>query len=165
MDNLLWITEKASPPVGEDDAIYRQVINQAPDIQVAIYTGAEIDPELTAASGRNRYRNAPMICKRNVGEKDFISEPLTDEHKYRFPRSWGWWQAQKDRQAKTPVSLLPGITAAEIMELADLSITDVEALAGADVPEELDPLKAMALRLRTLSKPRMRLIDGQLRAA
>lgn len=158
MSRLFWIREKASAPQSEDDAIYREVISRAPDIDVAIYQGAEIDPELSEASGRNRYRNAPMICKRNVGEKDFVSEPLTDEHRIRFPRAWGWWQAQKDKAAKVAIELLPNISPAEIAELADLGITDVDTLAASDVPPELASWKSVALRLR---KPRMRIVDGQ----
>ena len=162
MENLIWIREKALPPQNEEDSLYREVIQQAPDIQVAIYQGAQVDPDLTEASGRTRYRNAPMLCKRNVGEKDFVSEPLTDEHRARFPRAWAWWQAQADKRAKVAISLLPGITPAEIAELADLGVNDVEALAASDVPEELAGWKAMAIRFRILSKPRMRLVDGAL---
>lgn len=158
MSRLFWIREKAMPPQGEDDAIYREVISRAPDIDVAIYQGAEIDPELTAASGRNRFRNAPMICKRNVGEKDFVSEPLTDEHRTRFPRAWGWWQAQKDKAAKVSIELLPNISPAEIAELGDLGIHDVDTLAASEVPPELAEWKSAAMRLR---KPRVRLVAGQ----
>lgn len=159
MSRLFWIREKALSPQSEDDAIYREVIARAPDLDVAIYQGAEIDPDMTEASGRNRYRNAAMICKRNVGEKDFVSEPLTEEHRLRFPRAWGWWQAQKDKAAKVSIELLPSITPADVAELADLGITDVDTLAASDVPPELAPWKIAAMRLR---KPRMRLVDGQL---
>jgi hypothetical protein len=162
MDNLFWIREKAAPPQDEEDAVYRQVVSQAPDIQVAIYQGAEIDPDLTAASGRPRYRNAPMLCKRNVGEKDFVSEPLTDEHRRRFPRAWAGWQAQADKRAKLSIQLLPNIMPADVAELDALGIHDVDTLASTDVPAELQPWRSMANRLRTLSKPRLRLVDGQL---
>lgn len=161
---LHWIREKAAPPRDEEDATYRQVIAQAPDLLVAIYHGAEVDPELTELSGRTRYRNAPMVCKRNVNEKDFVSEPLTEEHQYRFPRAWAWWQAQADKRAKVSVALLPNIMPADIAELASLGINDVDALASADVPAELQPWRDMANRLRSLSKPRMRLVDGQMQA-
>lgn len=161
MDNLFWIREKAAPPMDEEDAVYRQVVSQAPDIQVAIYQGAETDPDLTEASGRPRFRNAPMLCKRNVGEKDFVSEPLTEAHARRFPRAWAWWQAQADKRAKVSIQLLPNITPAEIAELDALGVRDVDALAMTDVPVELQPWRDMANRLRTLAKPRMRLVGGQ----
>lgn len=162
MENLFWIREKAAPPRDEEDAVYRQVISQAPDIQVAIYQGAQIDPDLTEASGRQRFRNAPMLCKRNLGEKDFVSEPLTDEHRQRFPRAWARWQSQADKRAKVSIQLLPNITPAEIAELDALGVRDVEALAMTEVPVELQPWRDMANRLRTLAKPRMRLVGGQL---
>lgn len=163
MENLVWIREKAAPPQDEEDAVYRQVISQAPDIQVAIYQGAQIDPDLTEASGRQRFRNAPMLCKRNIGEKDFVSEPLTEGHKRRFPRACAWWQAQTDKRAKLSIQLLPNITPAEVAELDALEIRDIDALASTEVPAELQPWRDMANRLRSLSKPRVRLVDGQLR--
>jgi len=162
MENLVWIREKAAPPQDEEDAVYRQVISQAPDIQVAIYQGAQVDPDLTEASGRQRFRNAPMLCKRNIGEKDFVSEPLTDEHRQRFPRAWAWWQAQADKRAKISIALLPNIMPADIAELDALGIHDVDTLASTEVPAELQQWRNMANRLRTLSKPRLRLVDGQL---
>lgn len=158
MDHLFWIRERALPPQNEDDAIYREVVARAPDISVAIYQGAEIDPELTAASGRNRYRNAPMLCKRNVGEKDFVSEPLADEHRIRFPRAWAWWQAQKEKAARVSIELLPGISPADVAELRDLGIGDVETLVTKEVPVELSGWKDISMRLR--GKPRLRLVDG-----
>lgn len=160
--DLHWIREKAAPPRDEEDAVYRQVISQAPDIQVAIYQGAVVDPDLSEASGRTRYRNAPMLCKRNVNEKDFVSEPLTEEHRLRFPRAWAWWVAQEGKRAKVSVALLPNITPADIAELAALGVADVDTLAATAVPDELQPWRDMANRLRTLSKPRMRLVDGRL---
>ena len=159
---LTWIREKAREVTG-DDAVYEAVINKTPDMQVAIYQGAVHDPELSEASGRMRYKNAPMICKRYVGEKDFVAEPLTAEHRARFPRAWAWWQAQIDKRAKTSVELLPGILPADVAELRELELSDVDALAEApSVPAELAGWQAMARRLRSLHKPRVRLVDGQL---
>lgn len=161
---LFWIREKAAPPQNEEEGIYRQVINQASDILVAIYQGAQVDPDLTETSGRTRYRNAPMLCKRSADSKDFISEPLTEEHKHRFPRAWAWWQVQADKRAKVSIELLPNISPAEIAELAALEIHDMDALASAQVPDELTPWRDMAVRFRSLSKPRVRLVDGELMA-
>ena len=59
------------------------------------------------------------------------------------------------------VRLLPGITPAEIAELEALRLADVEQLVAGDVPEELAHWKTLALRLRSLAKPRLRLVDGE----
>jgi hypothetical protein len=162
MSELHWIHEPALKATDEEGQIYEAVIGKHPGYLVAIYNGAVIDPEATERDGRARYRNAPMVCVRQHGEKDFTSEPLRDEHKQRFPRTWAWWQKHQADARKVSVSLLPGITPAEIAELRDLGVTDADALCSTEVPENLQPLRAMALRLRTLSKPRLRLVDGQM---
>lgn len=161
--NLQWIHEPSLQPVDGDERIYSEVISKRPDYLVAIYEGAEIDPALTARDGRNRYRNAPMICIRIKGEKDFISEPLRDEHARRFPRAWKWWEQRRGDAPKVSVRLLPGIGAADLMELDELNLSDVATLAAApDVPENLAKWRDLSRRFLTLSKPRLRLVDGQL---
>lgn len=106
-----------------------------------------------------------MIAKRNAGEKDFVSEPMTHEHRAMFPQAWNWFQAQQTRKQAASIELLPGISPAELAELRELKLTDLDALADAAVPVELEPWRALALRFRTLSKPRMRLVDGAMVAA
>ena len=139
---------------------------QSTDIEVAIHLGCQLDAALTEKAARPRYVNTLMIAKRNAGEKDYVSEPLTDEHRAMFPRAWAWWQAQEKRRAAASVELLPGITPADIAELRELKITDLDQLADcSDIPEELAEWQAMARRFRTLSKPRMRLVDGAMVAA
>lgn len=161
--NLQWIHEPSLQPVDGDERIYSEVISKRPDYLVAIYEGAEIDPELTARDGRNRYRNAPMICIRIKGEKDFISEPLREEHARRFPRANRWWQQHRGENPKVSARLLPGIGAADLMELDELNLSDVASLAAAaEVPENLSRWRELARRFLSLSKPRMRLVDGQL---
>lgn len=163
MHNLHWIHEPALQPVDDDDRIYNDVIGKRPDYLVAIYEGAEIDPELTARDGRNRYRNAPMICIRIKGERDFISEPLRDEHARRFPRATRWWQQHRGETPRVSVRLLPGIGAADLMELDELHLADVASLAAAEsIPENLSRWRDLSRRFLTLSKPRLRLVDGQL---
>lgn len=165
MTQLHWIHEPARKPVDEEGQIYEEVIGKAKGFLVAIYLGAEVDPEATERDGRPRYRNVPMVCVRVVGEKDFISEPLTDEHAQRFPRAMAWWEKHKDDPPKTPIALLPGVTPADLEELEALGLTDAETLAEAEVPKSLQRFRDMARRLRSLAKPRLRIVDGELVAA
>lgn len=162
--SLFWIQEGQLQPVSDDDRIYFDVVaGKRPEYLVAIYEGAEIDPDLSAKDGRNRYRNAPMICIRIKGEKDFISEPLKPEHAQRFPRAWGWWQAHRGDSPKVSVQLLPGISAADLMELDELRLNDLASLAEVEtIPDNLAKWREMAQRFRTLSKPRLRIVDGKL---
>ena len=160
--NLHWIHEPAARPQDEDGLIYEAVIGKQSDYLIAIYNGADVDSEQSALDGRTRYRNTAMICIRIKGERDFVSEVLTDQHKKRFPRAAAWWARHQSSEARVPVALLPGITAADLMELGELELGDVEALASADVPDNLKPWRDLARRFRSLSKPRLRLVDGAL---
>lgn len=163
---LRFIREQAPSPRNEDEQTSAALFGKAPDLEIAIHQGAQLDADLTAKSGRPRYVNTLMIAKRNAGEKDFVSEPLTDMHRAMFPRAWAWFQAQQARNAAASIELLPGVTPAELAELRELKLTDLDALADcSSVPAELEHLRAMALRFRSLSKPRMRLVDGAMVAA
>ena len=163
---LRFIREIAPAPRNEDEQTAAALFGKAPDLEIAIHQGCQLDAALTEKSARPRYVNTLMIAKRNAGEKDYVSEPLTDEHRAMFPRAWAWWQAQEKRRAAASVELLPGITPADIAELRELKITDLDQLADcSDIPVELADWQAMARRFRTLSKPRMRLVDGAMVAA
>ena len=154
--DLHWITEAAQKPQSLDDQLYEAAIAKAQPYSVAIYDGAQHDPEASERDGRMRYRNVPMIAIRILGETDFTSQPLTDEHKRRFPRAWDIYQKKREAWATMlPVALLPGLTEAERLELEHLGITDIDALAQSDtLPENLEPLRLLARRIR---KPHIRL--------
>lgn len=159
---LTWIPETATAAADENGKIYEEVIGKHPGFYVAIYHGAEVDPTLSVAEGRTRYRNVPMVCVRVRGEKDFNSEPLTDTHLRRFPRAARWWADHQSDRRKVSVQLLPGITPAEVAELDELGLSDCEALAQADVPANLRPFRDLAVRLRSIAKPRMRLVGDRI---
>lgn len=154
--DLHWITEAAQKARTDEEQIYEAVISKPQPYSVAIYDGAEHDPDATARDGRMRYRNVPMIAVRILGETDFTSVPLTDDHKRRFPRAWDIYSKKREAWANTlPLALLPGLTEAERLELEHLGITDVDALAKSDpLPENLEPLRLLARRVR---KPHVRL--------
>jgi hypothetical protein len=154
--DLHWITEAAQKPQNLDEQLYEAAIAKAQPYSVAIYDGAEHDADATARDGRMRYRSVPMIAIRILGETDFTSQPLTDEHKRRFPRAWDIYSKKREQWANTlPLTLLPGLTEAERLELEHLGITDVDALAQSEpLPENLEPLRLLARRVR---KPHVRL--------
>lgn len=161
MEALRFIRVPAPSPASEEEVTSAHLFGKVPDLEVAIHMGCSLDPELSDQSGRPRYRNTIMVAKRNAGEKDFISEPLNDQHRAMFPRAVAWWESNQSAQSRVSVSLLPAITPAEVAELRDLNILDMDALADyADIPAELVGWQAMARRFRSLSKPRFRMIDG-----
>lgn len=159
MNNLQWVLEPATRPFDEEGQMHERLFGKRPDTFVAIHEDAMEDTELSASSGRPRYRNVTMISIRNKGEKDFVSVPLKDEHLRMFPRAAKWWQQHKDASAKISVRLLPGMSIAEAMELEGINMGDLDSLLAGELPPELAHWRPIAARIR---KPRMRLVDGQL---
>jgi hypothetical protein len=157
---LQWVFEPPIAALDEEGKIYESVIGKHDGYFVAIYHGAEVDADLTAAEGRQRYRNAPMIAIKNKGERDYISTAYTPQHANRFPRAARWWEERQKDARRVSVALLPGVSPADLMELSELGITDVETLATKDVPQNLAPFRDLAKRFVSLGKPRMRLVGG-----
>lgn len=164
-NQLVWILEPATQATDEEGRIMIELFGKRPDCHVAIHQDAMADTEASEREGRPIYRNAIMISVRNKGEKDFVSVPYTAEHARQYPRAAKWWDEHQNDKRKVSVALLPGITPAEVAELHGIGLSDLDGLANADVPDPLRAWKDMALRFRTLSKPRMRLVDGELQAA
>jgi hypothetical protein len=166
MNELLWVTEPPIRPTTDEDKIDAELFGRAEVIYVAIYESATFDEAATEASGRPRYKNEPFIAVREKGTKDYISRPVKDDDRRRFPRAWKAWEARIGIKTTLPLELLPGMRPAQLRELQELGITSVEALA-AHVGDlgELTELHTLAKRLISLSKPRLRLVDGQLTEA
>lgn len=162
--NLIWVAEPPVKPSSDDEKIDAELFGRAEVIYVAIYENAAPDPEATEASGRPRYRNAPFIAVKEKGTKDFVSRPVNEDDKRRFPRAWQAWEARKNTAAPLPLELLPGIRPAALRELREIGIQSVEALAECDRTDlgELDQFRVLARRLRSIHKPRLRLVDGKM---
>lgn len=167
MNDLPWVTEPPIQPSNDEEKIDAELFGRAEVIFVAIYENAVYDDEATQASGRPRYRNAPFIAVREKGTKDFVSRPVNDTDKRRFPRAWKSWETRNGASAPVPLDLLPGMRPAALRELTEIGITHVEALASCEREDlgELDTFRQLARRLRSISKPRLRLVDGQLQEA
>lgn len=166
MDDLKWVVEAGFAPQTEEEKIEAELFgNRAPTVYVSIFESADPDADASARDGRNRYKNVPYVAIRPKGERDFVSRPATDEDRRRFPRAWAAWEAAKANPPKPSVALLPGIRPAALRELEDVGITNIEQLAAYEGElGELDEYRVMARRFMTLSKPRMRLVNGALEA-
>lgn len=161
---MKWVAEPPIRPNTDEEKIDAELFGRAEVIYVAIYENAAPDPDATEASGRPRYRNAPFIAVKEKGTKDFVSRPVNDEDKRRFPRAWKAWEARIDKNPPLALELLPGIRPAALRELREIGIHSIDALAECDREDlgDLDAFRVLARRLRTLSKPRLRMVDGQI---
>lgn len=166
-DELPWVAEPPIKPGNDEEKIDAELFGRAEVIFVAIYENAVYDDEATQLAGRPRYRNAPFIAVREKGTKDFVSRPVNDMDKRRFPRAWKSWEDRNGESAPVPLELLPGMRPAALRELKDIQITSVEALANCDRADlgDLDTFRQLARRLRSINKPRLRLVDGKLQEA
>lgn len=161
---LLWVSEPPIKAETDEDRIDAELFGRAEVIYVAIYENAVYDDEATQLSGRPRYRNAPFIAVKEKGTKDFVSRPVLDEDRRRFPRAWKAWEARNGASAGLPLELLPGMRPAQLRELREINetggITTVEALAAYE--GELGELESFRVQARRLVKPRLRLVEGKL---
>ena len=163
MDELLWVAEPPIQPHSDEEKIDAELFGRAEVIYVAIYENAVYDDEATQLSGRNRYRNTPFIAVREKGTRDYVSRPVNAEDKRRFPRAWKAWEARHGESAPLSLELLPGMRPAALRELRELKIENVTQLAESDADlGDLDAFRTLARRLRSLSKPRLRLVDGKM---
>ena len=167
MTELPWVAEPPIKPMNDEEKIDAELFGRAEVIYVAIYENAVYDDEATQLAGRPRYRNAPFIAVREKGTKDFVSRPVNADDKRRFPRAWKSWEARNGESAPAPLELLPGMRPAALRELSEMKITNVAQLADCDRDDlgDLDTFRQLARRLRSLAKPRLRLVDGQLQEA
>lgn len=80
--------------------------------------------------GIGKYKPVDYIAEKYVGQRDFMSRPVTDEDRERYPKEWAEYEAgtQKDLVC-TPLSALPSFKSAFGLELEALGITTVQELA------------------------------------
>lgn len=159
---MRWIPEPGRKPGSPEELVHSKVIGWTPAYLVAIYDYAVPDADATERDGRPRFRNVPYIGVRCLDDKgraepDYAAHPLRETEKQQWPRAWAAYCAIRDQPSMLALELLPRITAADVCELHALEIHTVEALAAH--PGELgtlEPFRALARRLLTLAKPRVR---------
>lgn len=116
------------------------------NISVWFVPMAERDDIASKKAGRTIYREKTYMGRRNIGDKDYVTQLATPEHIAEYPQEWALYQA-KLRNPQTSIRHLPGIELhpAIRMYCEDAKIGSIEALAEAtDVQEELLPAQALA---------------------
>lgn len=117
------------------------------------------------------FKRVPYIQKRHDGQKDYMSKPATDEDRRQHPKAWADYEAQRDKPPKHSVELLPGndvVTQAVFNELNIFFIEDFLLFAEQhpqtlEIFAELKPLLEHAKRWRTFMKPRLKLVNGEIK--
>lgn len=106
--------------------------------------------------------------------KDYISRPVKDEDRRTYPQQWAAYQARKERGgSRTELAVLPEMGAVEQAICDHLRLTYIEDLIEyveqqpqiLDIFGELHTILDSAKRWRSFRKPRMKLVNGELKEA
>jgi hypothetical protein len=155
-----------------------------PDLMVRFVEHAKRDHKaeqeqqerIDAGSGevaRPYFKSTVYIDKRHKGQKDHMSKPATQEDKRNFPNEWAAFQAAQEQPAKHAIALLPGNSVCtqaifdhlRIEYIEDFLVFTEEHPEILDIFNELRPMLEVAKRWRTFMKPRLKLIEGELKNA
>jgi hypothetical protein len=103
------------------------------------YMGTTKDDEASTAQGRPIFKDTPYIKIFVAGDKDnIIDQPVWDDplhqnsHTTRFPEEWKRFKEGHLDDAQlggTPLALLPGVSKAQVQEMAYFNVRTVEQLA------------------------------------
>lgn len=107
--------------------------------RVIFYMGTLKDGDASVREGRPIYKDTPFIKIFTAGDNLHIHDvPVWDEpenpasHTARFPEEWKRFQAGlagDEQTVGTPLKMMPGISAAQVRELAHFHVATVEQLA------------------------------------
>ena len=131
------------------------------------YPHARKNGEKTESAGYPVFDRVIYVSIRNEGERDTFSREANDEDKARFPQQWAaFCQWAENVEGKTPIAALPGHDVCTMATFRELGIATVEQLLETEsLPEPLEPFMVAARRLRQLSKPHLKLVNGKYEAA
>jgi len=82
--------------------------------------------------GRPIFDDVPHVTIHIPGDKNnVVTEPVTEEHKQRFPVQWDKFQKQMSQSPEgTPLEQWPLLTTGQVHELKAVNVMTVEQLAG-----------------------------------
>lgn len=155
---------------------------EAPELHVTFFVHATTDHKAEAqlrdrieqGSGetvRPIFKESVYIQKRHQGQVDFMSKPANDQDKRDFPDEWQAFEEQRKKPEKHGIQLLPKNTACIQAVFNHLNIYFIEDFLDfveqqpniLDVFDELVPLHEAAKRWRTFMKPRLKLVNGEIK--
>lgn len=125
------------------------------NIKVWFVPVAEKDDLASRKEGRTIYRESVYMGRRNVGDKDFVTQLATPEYIAEYPQEWADFQ-NKIRNPRTSILHLPMIEMhpAVRMYCEDAKIGTIEGLAEAhNVQPELKDAQALARRWIAMVNP------------
>ena len=176
-------------PQSDEELIRAELFGRRPPMKARFYLHGAKDGDASEAAGYPVYTDKVYVEIKQADSTDFVSYPAKRQHMAEhkdayalFERTRGWNQHS--------LELLPGVTPALLATLRDFNFHTIEQLAaftpetapwmqaklGEDesgdpypnlngaLPPTLEPLQMVAKRfVQFVTKPRLRLIDGELK--
>jgi len=126
----------------------------------------------SAETARPFWKTVPYIRKHYKGQADSIARAATDEDRREFAQEWADYQAKRELPSKHSIKLLPGNNVCTQAAFDELGLTTIEDFMDhvakhpniLEVFDELIPLHEAAKRWQTFMKPRLKLINGEVRS-
>lgn len=144
----------------EGQEMARREIIPDPALLVRFYVGAE--KLQSDADGAPVYREKICVLVQVKGDKDSVTQEVTEEHIQRFPNEWNHFKKLSEKPPQIPLMALPKMRPNIMRALEELGIRSVQELNAKDVPGYLNKWKLWARYIVALheqsdqAKPRLR---------
>jgi hypothetical protein len=162
---------KAYHETPEEEFLRKGTYGEAPKLIVQFYIGAEKDVEATHKEGAPVYREKICVLVRVPGDKDSMTQDVTDEHIQKYPNEWQLFLKLSKRGPQIPLAALPKMRPHILKAFEELHIHSVNDLAEKEVPGYLNQWKPWAMKILSVHefadkpKPRLKFVEGELVAA
>ncbi len=172
IETLMRQQELSAPQESQEEQFLRKgVYGDAPKLIAHFYIGAERDHEKSTEAGAPVYREKICVLVQVPGERDSITQDVTDEHIQKYQMEWQRFTKLSGRGMQIPLSALPKMRPNILKAFDELGIKTVKDLAEKEVPGYLNQWKPWALKILSVHeyadkpKPRLKLVDGEMVAA
>lgn len=160
INSMIRSLESNTVNMTEGQILAQKQIIPDPDLLVRFYVGAEKSGK--DEDGAPVYREKLCVLVQVKGDKDSITQEVTEEHIQRFPREWELFKRLSANPPIIPLMALPKMRPNIARALEELGIRSVQELNSKDVPGYLNKWKLWARYIVALHeqadspKPRLR---------
>ena len=122
---------------------------QTPNI--VFFDKARLNVAESKKVNRRMYDTITYIKETQAGVTDWIPQKARKHHIKQYPEEYQYYLESKQGVASPSINIIPNITPAEIQELTDYGLTNIEVLSAADqVPPHLEHIYRNAKVLQSV---------------
>ena len=149
----------------EEKFLRKGTYGEAPKLIAQFYIGAEKNLEESEKQGAPVYREKICVLVRVPGDKDCVTQEVTDEHLQNYAAEWQHFVKLSDRGLQIPLQALPKMRPNILKAFEDVGIRSVQDLVAKPAPGYLAQWKPWAERVMAVhtsaDKPRVKLVNGE----